>query len=143
MCAGDMIVNGTFYRGDVTIGSSFVLKSIPVGTFIHNLEVNLFRGGQVLRAQGAYGRIMSKLLDSVLIKVRSGKFMNVSSEAIASIGVLHVYKFSNLIHKKAGFFRRKGWRPVVRGVAMNPVDHPHGGGEGKSSSGRPSVSRWG
>lgn len=139
---GMVIKNITF--GNVNRpGSSCFLYALSVGTFIHNLEINKYHGGQYLRAVGGYGRVMSKDNWFVFIKLRSGKIIRVLRGNVATIGILSPFHFKKKIHQKAGFFRLKGRRPAVRGVAMNPVDHPHGGGEGKSGAGRPSVSRWG
>lgn len=124
-------------------GCSAPLHGFPIGSFIHNLELNYLAGAQALRASGSYGRVMSKLFGTVVVMLRSGHLIHLNRDNLAVQGVLCTKVFTNKSHTKAGFIRSRGWRPSVRGVAMNPVDHPHGGGEGKSGAGRPSVSRWG
>lgn len=117
------------------------LSSFPIGSFIHNLERIPLTGIQYLRSPGTYGRVMSKTFDKVVVSLRSGCLVNLDKNNIAVAGILTGKVFVGKSHNKAGFARLRGRRPVVRGVAMNPVDHPHGGGEGKSGAGRPSVSR--
>ena len=124
-------------------GNTFLLKDIPIGTFIHNIELNSQQGGKFIRAAGTYGQIIKIQNNYVKIRLPSNEerlFLNTCS---ATIG-----KVSNVLHnkiklKKAGNNRWKGIRPTVRGTAMNPIDHPHGGGQGKTSGGRCSVSPWG
>lgn len=108
---------------------------------MHNIELSKLSGAQFSRAFGSYGRVMAKESGGVVLKLKSGNFVKFDRHNFAVLGSLAHKFFQKKIHYKAGFFRLKGWRPVVRGVAMNPVDHPHGGGEGKSGAGRPSVSR--
>jgi large subunit ribosomal protein L2 len=140
---GSIVRNQRFYYSDSIAGNCFSLFSFPIGSFIHNLELHSTFGGQLLRTMGSYGRIMSKSIDSVVVKLKSGRLAVLPEKNIAVLGTLDSFRFQKRVHYRAGFFRLLGIRPTVRGVAMNPIDHPHGGGEGKSSAGRPSVSRWG
>jgi large subunit ribosomal protein L2 len=138
---GDVLCNTTMPNLNST-GCAVPIKNIPVGTFVHHIELRRFYGAQLLRSFGSYGRIMAKTSSGVIVKLKSSKQIVIQSSNSAVVGILLPDLFKQKIHNKAGFFRRKGFRPIVRGVAMNPIDHPHGGGEGKSSAGRPSVSRW-
>jgi len=127
----------------VKIGSHLYLKDLPSGFVIHNLSSNLNKKGQYLRAAGAYGQLITKTSNYARIKLRSGEHRLFPLSAAASLGSVcnEDYKFTKL--GKAGRNRWYGRRPIVRGVAINPVDHPHGGGEGRTSGGRPSVTPWG
>jgi len=128
------------------IGNYSQIKNIPLALPIYNLELKPNLGGQLIRAAGTYGQIIKKITsipNYIEIKLPSGQFKFIHKECIATIG-----QVSNISHKykklkKAGQNRWKGIKPIVRGVAMNPVDHPHGGGQGKTSGGRPSVTPWG
>jgi len=145
MAIGDIIVNGFFENTNVTFnsGSSFLLKDIPVGSIICNIEGSVSKGGQFLKSAGTFGQLLMKTEKHSLIQFSSGFKKYFDNNCRATIGIVSggPKKFSNI--GKAGTNRFLGKRPHVRGVAMNPVDHPHGGGNGKTSGGRPSVSRWG
>ncbi len=138
---GDTIVSS--YRADIKIGNAMLLKNMPVGTIVHNIELHPGKGGQFARAAGSYGQIISKGANDVLIRLRSGEVRKVLSNCMATIGVLSNIDNQNEKWGKAGRSRNFGIRPTVRGVAMNPVDHPLGGGEGKTSGGRHPVTPWG
>lgn len=124
-------------------GNAFLIKFIPIGYYICNFELYPGKGMQVSRSAGNFARIMSKNLNKVLIKLNSGFFIFISQKCTAIIGKISNLKHNLIIYMKAGNKRKMGVRPHVRGVAMNPVDHPHGGGEGKTSGGRHSVTPWG
>nr|YP_009163138.1 ribosomal protein L2 [Balamuthia mandrillaris]AKT94910.1 ribosomal protein L2 [Balamuthia mandrillaris] len=143
LTVGMSIRNSWFLSSASSYGCAVPLINIPVGSFVHNIELSKLGGAQFSRAFGSYGRVMAKEAGGVVLKLKSGNFVKFGRYNFAVLGSLAHKFFHKKIHYKAGFFRLKGWRPVVRGVAMNPVDHPHGGGEGKSGAGRPSVSRWG
>lgn len=138
---GDTIVSGD--RVDIKPGNSMPLKNIPLGTMVHNVELKLGKGGQMIRSAGGYGQLMAKEKGYVQIKLPSGEVRMVLDRCRATIGQLGNLDHENISLGKAGRTRRLGRRPKVRGVAMNPVDHPHGGGEGKSSGGRHPVTPWG
>lgn len=124
-------------------GHSQKLRYIPTGSFIHNLSLSPGQKGKIIRSPGSFGRLIKKTDLMAQIRLKSGKYHWFSIDTLASLGVVSNsdHKFIKL--KKAGQNRWRGKRPIVRGVAMNPIDHPHGGGEGKSSGGRPSVTPWG
>lgn len=138
---GDKILSGD--DADIKIGNSLSLKSIPVGTIIHNVEMKPGKGGQIARSAGAYVQLAGKDSGYAQIKLRSGELRLVPLECKATIGSVSNQDHQNVNYGKAGRMRWIGRRPVVRGVAMNPIDHPHGGGEGKTSGGRHPVSPWG
>lgn len=134
---GDVINNKLF----LSSGSNFYLKDLPSGSIIHNVELHVGKGGQIARSSGSFCQIINKYvhgLNLILVKFVSGDEYLLNYHCKASLG--SVYNESKRILTKAGHSRWVGNRPRVRGVAMNPVDHPHGGGEGKTSGGRPSVS---
>jgi large subunit ribosomal protein L2 len=116
------------------------LSSIPIGVRISSIELIPNRGAQFVRAAGTYATIITIYKDLCLLKLKSGEIRKFPSNCLATIGVVSNFQYMYRKFKKAGYYRHKGWLPVVRGVAMNPVDHPHGGGQGKTSGGRPSVS---
>jgi large subunit ribosomal protein L2 len=128
---------------DIVVGNALPLKSIPPGTTIHNIELKQFRGGQLVRSAGVGAQLMAREGGWALVRLPSGETRKVHEECYATIGQVGNLEHENESIGKAGRNRWKGWRPEVRGVAMNPVDHPHGGGEGKTSGGRPSVTPWG
>jgi large subunit ribosomal protein L2 len=130
-------------EADIVVGNALPLRVIPLGTTIHNVELRRFRGGQICRSAGAGAQLMAREGDYATVRLPSGETRRVHVECYASIGQVGNVEHENASIGKAGRNRWKGWRPTVRGVAMNPVDHPHGGGEGKTSGGRPSVSPWG
>ncbi len=139
-------VNDTIISGegvDIKPGNALPLKSIPVGTIIHNVELKKGRGGQLVRSAGSAAQLMAKEGEYAHVKLGSGEVRLVHSECLATIGQVGNLEHENISIGKAGRSRWLGIRPHVRGVAKNPVDHPHGGGEGKSSGGRHPVSPWG
>jgi large subunit ribosomal protein L2 len=141
LAVGDTIEAGE--KVDVRPGNAMPMKNIPVGTIIHNIEMKPGRGGQLARAAGSYAQLVGKDAGYAQIKLRSGELRMVLSECYATIGAVSNPDHQNETIGKAGRSRWKGIRPCVRGVAMNPVDHPHGGGEGKTSGGRHPVTPWG
>lgn len=138
---GDTIISGT--GAEIRKGNAVVLKDIPLGTQIHNIELNPGHGGQIVRSAGGYAQLMAKEGKYAQVKLPSGEVRMVFLNCKATIGQIGNLKHENISIGKAGRNRWKGRRPRVRGVAMNPVDHPHGGGEGKSSGGRHPVTPWG
>lgn len=138
---GDVIEAGD--QADIKTGNALPLRAIPIGTIIHNIELKPRKGGQIARAAGAYAQILGKDSGYVQIRLRSGEVRIVSSDCMASIGAVSNPDNQNQNFGKAGRSRWQGKRPAVRGVAMNPIDHPHGGGEGKTSGGRHPVTPWG
>lgn len=141
LASGDKIVSGE--KVDIKIGNCLPLRNIPVGTTVHNVEMKPGKGGQLARSAGGYVDLIGKDSGYAQIKLRSGEVRIVPLECKATIGVLSNPDKKNINLGKAGRNRWLGWRPSVRGVAMNPVDHPHGGGEGKTSGGRHPVTPWG
>ncbi|VBB42205.1 50S ribosomal subunit protein L2 [uncultured Desulfatiglans sp.] len=138
---GDQVVSGP--EAEVRTGNCLPLRLIPLGTHIHNIEMNLGHGGQMVRSAGAYAQLMAKEGKYAQIKLPSGEVRAVLQDCRATIGQVGNLEHEILSAGKAGRNRWLGRRPHVRGVAMNPVDHPHGGGEGKSSGGRHPVTPWG
>ncbi len=138
---GDVVVAGE--KADIKPGNAMQLKNIPVGTIVHNVEMKVGKGGQMARSAGAYVQIVGRDSGVVQIKMNSGEVRMVPQECMATIGAVSNADHMNESMGKAGRNRWKGIRPSVRGVVMNPVDHPHGGGEGKSSGGRHPVTPWG
>ncbi len=138
---GDVVVSGD--RVDIKPGNAMLIKNIPVGTIIHNVEMKPGKGGQLARSAGAYVQLVARESSSVQIKLGSGEVRRVPNECMATVGAVSNADHTNEKMGKAGRNRWKGTRPSVRGVVMNPVDHPHGGGEGKSSGGRHPVTPWG
>ena len=130
-------------KAEIKVGNCLSLKNIPVGTIIHNLELKPGKGAQMLRSAGTFGQLASKDLEYAQIKLASGEIRAVRVECRATIGMVSNPDQKNTKLGKAGRKRWLGVRPSVRGVAMNPVDHPHGGGEGRTSGGRNPVSPWG
>ena len=139
---GDVVVSGT--GADIKAGNALFIKDIPVGTLIHNIELYPGKGGQLVRTAGAYAQLMAKEGDYAQVRLPSGEVRMVRLECKATIGIVGNQQHENISIGKAGRKRHMGWRPTVRGVVMNPNDHPHGGGEGKSPIGRPApVTPWG
>ncbi len=139
--AGDTVISSA--DADIKVGNSKKLKDIPVGTLVHNVELYPGAGGQLARSAGAYVQVMAKEGVEILLRMPSGELRKVRQDCRATIG-----QVGNIDHEKrnlgkAGTTRKLGIRPTVRGVVMNPVDHPHGGGEGRTSGGRHPVSPWG
>lgn len=139
--AGDQVVAGE--RVDVKPGNAAPIRNIPVGTVVHNVELKPGKGGQIARSAGAYAQIVGRDGDYTQIRLGSGEIRRVRSICMASIGAVSNPDHQNINLGKAGRNRWLGKRPHVRGVAMNPVDHPHGGGEGRTSGGRHPVTPWG
>ncbi|MGN0625638.1 MAG: 50S ribosomal protein L2 [Oscillospiraceae bacterium] len=139
---GDTIVSGP--EADIIAGNALPLANIPVGTFIHNVELYPGKGAQLARAAGIQAQLMAKEGAYALIRLPSGELRNVPANCMATIGQVGNIDHENVSYGKAGRKRHMGWRPTVRGSVMNPNDHPHGGGEGKSPVGRPGpVTPWG
>ena len=141
LAVGDKVESGE--NPDIKIGNSMPLRNIPVGTIIHNVEMKPRAGAQLARAAGSYVQLVGKDANMALMKLRSGEVRMVSAECRATIGAVSNPDQQNTVLGKAGRSRWMGVRPSVRGVAMNPIDHPHGGGEGKTSGGRHPVTPWG
>jgi large subunit ribosomal protein L2 len=139
--AGDEIVSGD--RVDIKPGNAMPLANMPVGTIVHNVELKNCAGGKLARSAGTYAQLVGKDAGYAQIKLSSGELRLVSAECLATVGAVSNPDNQNIVIGKAGRQRWLGRRPHVRGVAMNPVDHPHGGGEGKSSGGRHPVTPWG
>jgi len=138
---GDSVESGS--EANVKNGNCLKLKDMPLGVTLHNIELKPGRGGQLIRSAGSSGLLIHKGEDYARIRLPSGIQRLVPLECKATIGSLSNKDYKNQVLSKAGRSRWLGVRPTVRGVAMNPIDHPHGGGEGKSSGGRPSVTPWG
>ena len=139
---GDVVVSGE--GADIKAGNALPIKSIPVGTIIHNIELFPGRGAQLVRAAGNSAQLMAKENGYAQVRLPSGEVRMVSLECRATIGQVGNIDHENISIGKAGRKRHMGWRPTVRGVVMNPCDHPHGGGEGKSPIGMPGpVTPWG
>jgi large subunit ribosomal protein L2 len=128
---------------DVKPGNAMKLKSIPVGTTVHNIELKPGKGGQIVRSAGTSAQIMGRDGKYVSLRLPSSEMRLVLGECIATIGTVGNEEYSNIVIAKAGRSRHMGIRPQTRGSAMNPIDHPHGGGEGKTNSGRHPVTPWG
>jgi len=141
LSVGDKVVSSI--SADIKIGNCMPLKNMPIGTVIHNIEMKPGKGGQLARSAGTYAQLAGKDSGYVLIKLRSGETRKVLGDCRATIGTVSNPDNQNIKLGKAGRSRWLGIRPTVRGVAMNPVDHPHGGGEGKTSGGRHPVTPWG
>lgn len=139
---GDTVRAGA--DADIKPGNALPLSSIPVGTFIHNIELYPGKGAQLVRAAGNMAQLMAKEGVYALVRLPSGELRNISIDCMATIGQVGNIDHENVHIGKAGRSRHMGWRPTVRGSVMNPCDHPHGGGEGKSPIGRPGpVTPWG
>jgi large subunit ribosomal protein L2 len=138
---GDVVVAGE--RVDIKPGNAMPMRNIPVGTIIHNVEMKPGKGGQIARAAGTYAQLVGKDSGYALLRLTSGEQRMVLADGMATIGAVSNADNKNIKLGKAGRSRWRGRRPTVRGVAMNPIDHPHGGGEGRSSGGRHPVTPWG
>lgn len=138
---GDAVVSGE--KVDVKPGNAMPLKNIPVGTVVHNVELKAGKGGQIARAAGTYLQLVGRDAGYAQLKLPSGELRVVRGECLATVGAVSNPDNANTNLGKAGRNRWLGRRPAVRGVAMNPIDHPHGGGEGRSSGGRHPVTPWG
>ena len=141
LAPGDSVVSGD--RVDIKPGNAMPLASIPVGTIVHNVEMKPGKGGQIARSAGTYVQLVGRDAGYALLRLSSGEARMVRSECMASIGAVSNPDQANINIGKAGRKRWLGRRPHVRGVVMNPVDHPHGGGEGRTSGGRHPVTPWG
>lgn len=138
---GDKVVAGE--KVDVKVGNAMPLRSMPVGTIIHNIEMKVGKGGQLARSAGTFAQLVGRDQGFAQIKLSSGELRLIHGECIATVGAVSNPDHMNESLGKAGRNRWKGKKPIVRGVVMNPVDHPHGGGEGKTSGGRHPVTPWG
>ena len=138
---GDVVVSGP--EADIKTGNAIPLENIPLGTMIHNIEMEPKRGCKMVRAAGQGAQLMAKDGDYVTVKLPSSEMRMVRKECMATIGVLGNSEYKNLSTGKAGRTRYLGIKPTVRGVTMNPVDHPHGGGEGKTGPGGHPKTPWG
>ena len=138
---GDSVMSGK--NSSITIGNSLPMENIPVGTQVHCIEMKPGKGAQIARSAGTVAQIAAIEGEYVTVKLRSGEMRKIFSKCKATIGEVGNSEYSLQSHGKAGAKRWLGIRPTVRGVAMNPIDHPHGGGEGKTSGGRHPVSPWG
>ncbi|PKH02567.1 50S ribosomal protein L2 [Psychromonas sp. MB-3u-54] len=141
LVAGDQIISGE--DASIKVGNCLPMRNIPVGTTVHAVEMKPAKGAQIARSAGAYSQIVARDGAYVTLRLRSGEMRKIPTECRATIG--EVGNAEHMLRQlgKAGATRWRGVRPTVRGVVMNPVDHPHGGGEGKSSGGRHPVSPWG
>ena len=138
---GDTLVSGP--DAPFNTGNALPLERIPLGTLVHNVEMNIGKGGQMVRSAGAYAQLMAKEGERVTLRLPSGEVRMVHKNCYATIGEVGNAEHENVVSGKAGRTRWLGFRPTVRGVVMNPVDHPHGGGEGRTSGGRHPVTPWG
>lgn len=138
---GDTVVAGP--EADIKPGNSLPLRSIPVGTFVHNVEMKIGKGGQLVRSAGSYAQLMAKEGTYATLKLPSNEVRFILQDCYATIGQIGNLDHENVTIGKAGKTRWLGRLPRVRGVAMNPVDHPHGGGEGKSKGGNHPTNPWG
>ena len=141
LSVGDMVMASL--KTDVKPGNAMPFTGMPIGTIIHNIELKPGKGGQLARSAGAYGQFVGRDGGYAQIKLSSGELRMVRQECVASIGAVSNPDHSNQNLGKAGRNRHRGKRPSVRGVVMNPIDHPHGGGEGRTSGGRHPVTPWG
>ena len=141
LIVGQKVVSGP--EADILVGNALPLKNIPAGTVVHNVELKPGKGAQMVRSAGGSAQLVAKEGDYALIKLPSGEVRKVLADCMATIGQVGNADHENISFGKAGRTRWLGRRPTNRGVAMNPVDHPHGGGEGKTSGGRHPVTPWG
>ncbi|MEM8552983.1 MAG: 50S ribosomal protein L2 [Pseudomonadota bacterium] len=141
LAEGDTVIAGE--RADVKPGNAMPLSSIPVGTIIHNVEMKPMKGGQIARAAGTYAQLVGRDRSYAILRLQSGEQRLVPAACMATVGAVSNPDNSNTNMGKAGRARWLGIRPQTRGVAMNPFDHPHGGGEGRTSGGRHPVTPWG
>jgi large subunit ribosomal protein L2 len=138
---GDRVLSGP--EADIVVGNALPIKNIPAGTLVHNIELRPGKGGQVVRSAGAAAQVLAKEGDYAQVRLPSGEIRKINVECMATIGQVGNLDHENISIGKAGRKRWMGIRPTTRGVAMNPVDHPLGGGEGKSSGGRHPTTPWG
>ena len=141
LAVGDNVVAGE--KTDVKPGNAMLLSGMPVGTIIHNVEMKPGKGGQIARAAGTYAQLVGRDRGMVMVRLNSGEQRYIPGACMATVGAVSNPDNQNQNFGKAGRTRWKGRRPLTRGVAKNPVDHPHGGGEGRTSGGRHPVTPWG
>jgi len=141
LAPGDSVIAGESV--DVKPGNAMPIASIPVGTIVHNIEIKVGKGGQIARSAGSYAQIVGRESGYVILRLSSGEQRRINGRCTATIGAVSNPDNMNTSIGKAGRTRWLGWRPHNRGVVMNPIDHPHGGGEGRSSGGRHPVTPWG
>ena len=139
--AGDEVRNGS--SAPIKAGNAMPMRNIPVGTLVHNVEMKPGKGGQIARSAGSSAQLIARTGEHATLRLRSGEMRKIPADCIATIGEVGNSENSLRSLGKAGASRWRGKRPTVRGVAMNPVDHPHGGGEGRTAGGRHPVSPWG
>ena len=139
--AGDSVVAAD--KADIKPGNSMMLKNIPLGSIVHNVELKIGKGGQIARSAGSYVQIVGRDAGYVIVKLSSSEVRLIKGECRATVGSVSNPDHQNRSYGKAGRTRWLGIRPTVRGVAMNPIDHPDGGGEGRTSGGRHPVTPWG
>ena len=144
LAAGDKVISTSDYQADIKPGNCMKLEFVPLGTVIHNIELMPGKGGIMIRSAGSWAQLMAKENSMAHLRMPSGEIRMVSTDCRATIGQVGLIEHSTFISGKAGRTRWQGRRPFVRGSAMNPVDHPHGGGEGKAGQGNPHpVTPWG
>ena len=141
LAVGDRVISGA--KVDVKPGNAMPFSGMPLGTIVHNVELKPGKGGQIARAAGTYAQFVGRDGGYAQIRLSSGELRMVRQECMATVGAVSNQDHSNQNFGKAGRTRHQGKRPSVRGVAMNPIDHPHGGGEGRTSGGRTPVTPWG
>ncbi len=141
LAVGDKVIAGD--KVEVKPGNAMPLRAMPVGTIIHNVELKPKKGGQIARSAGAYAQLVGRDAGYAQIRLMSGELRTVEESCLATVGAVSNPDHLNINLGKAGRARHFGKRPAVRGVAMNPIDHPHGGGEGRTSGGRHPVTPWG
>jgi large subunit ribosomal protein L2 len=141
LAPGDTVIADE--KVDVKPGNAMPLASMPIGTIVHNVEMKVGKGGQIARAAGTYVQLVGRDAGYAILRLNSGETRMVPARCMATVGAVSNPDNSNVSLAKAGRTRWKGHKPVVRGVAMNPIDHPHGGGEGRTSGGRHPVTPWG
>jgi large subunit ribosomal protein L2 len=141
LAAGDTVISAE--KADVKPGNAMPLANMPIGTIIHNVEMKQGKGGQIARAAGNYVQLVGRDAGYAILRLNSGETRMVPADCMATVGAVSNPDNANVSIGKAGRTRWKGRKPVVRGVAMNPIDHPHGGGEGRTSGGRHPVTPWG
>jgi large subunit ribosomal protein L2 len=144
LAVGDKVISALDYQVDIKPGNCMQLEYIPLGTLVHNIEIEPSKGGVMVRSAGSWAQLMAKEKGTVQLKMPSGEIRMVLATCRATVGQIGLVEHSSCISGKAGRTRWLGKRPYVRGGAMNPVDHPHGGGEGKAGQGNPHpVTPWG
>src|SRR6476469_9961252 len=141
LAAGDTVIASE--HADVKPGNAMPVANIPVGTIVHNIEIKIGKGGQIARSAGAYAQIVGRDGEYVIMRLNSGEQRLVHGRCMSTVGAVSNADHMNTSIGKAGRTRWLGWRPHNRGVTMNPIDHPHGGGEGRTSGGRHPVTPWG